>query len=80
MGREVNYDLPVDVNGRADCETYLHRIGRHCFVHKEFFRPGEVTSCARAVAKWRKERSMSSGNLPAGLRDSGLKLPKICKG
>ena len=24
----VNYDLPVDVNGRADCETYLHRIGR----------------------------------------------------
>jgi len=24
----VNYDLPVDVQGRADCETYLHRIGR----------------------------------------------------
>ncbi len=24
----VNYDLPVDLNGRADCETYLHRIGR----------------------------------------------------
>ncbi len=24
----VNYDLPVDSNGRADCETYLHRIGR----------------------------------------------------
>lgn len=24
----VNFDLPVDVNGRADCETYLHRIGR----------------------------------------------------
>ena len=24
----VNYDLPVDVNGKADCETYLHRIGR----------------------------------------------------
>jgi len=24
----VNFDLPVDVNGEADCETYLHRIGR----------------------------------------------------
>jgi len=24
----VNFDLPVDVNGVADCETYLHRIGR----------------------------------------------------
>merc|ERR1712241_779053 len=24
----VNFDLPVDVNGDADCETYLHRIGR----------------------------------------------------
>merc|ERR1711902_71292 len=24
----VNYDLPVDVNGKADCDTYLHRIGR----------------------------------------------------
>lgn len=24
----VNYDLPVDVTGNADCETYLHRIGR----------------------------------------------------
>lgn len=23
----VNFDLPKD-NGRADCETYLHRIGR----------------------------------------------------
>lgn len=24
----VNFDLPVDQSGRADCETYLHRIGR----------------------------------------------------
>jgi ATP-dependent RNA helicase DDX19/DBP5 len=24
----INYDLPVDVHGNADCETYLHRIGR----------------------------------------------------
>jgi len=24
----VNYDLPVDMNGKADCETYIHRIGR----------------------------------------------------
>ncbi|XP_013779903.1 ATP-dependent RNA helicase DDX19A-like [Limulus polyphemus] len=24
----VNFDLPVDQKGRADCETYLHRIGR----------------------------------------------------
>lgn len=24
----VNFDLPVDAKGRADCETYLHRIGR----------------------------------------------------
>lgn len=24
----INFDLPVDMNGRADCETYLHRIGR----------------------------------------------------
>lgn len=24
----VNFDLPVDVNNKADCETYLHRIGR----------------------------------------------------
>lgn len=24
----VNFDLPVDVRGQADCETYLHRIGR----------------------------------------------------
>ncbi|XP_077867322.1 ATP-dependent RNA helicase DDX19A-like [Saccoglossus kowalevskii] len=24
----VNFDVPVDVNGHADCETYLHRIGR----------------------------------------------------
>lgn len=24
----VNFDLPVDMKGRADCETYLHRIGR----------------------------------------------------
>ena len=24
----VNFDLPVDQTGLADCETYLHRIGR----------------------------------------------------
>lgn len=24
----MNFDLPVDVDGKADCETYLHRIGR----------------------------------------------------
>lgn len=24
----VNFDLPIDTRGRADCETYLHRIGR----------------------------------------------------
>lgn len=24
----VNYDLPTDVSHDADCETYLHRIGR----------------------------------------------------
>lgn len=24
----VNFDLPVDLEGKADCETYLHRIGR----------------------------------------------------
>ncbi|XP_033244823.1 DEAD-box helicase Dbp80 [Drosophila miranda] len=24
----VNFDLPVDIRGNADCETYLHRIGR----------------------------------------------------
>lgn len=24
----VNFDLPVDMNNKADCETYLHRIGR----------------------------------------------------
>ncbi|KAH8039884.1 hypothetical protein HPB51_009140 [Rhipicephalus microplus] len=24
----INFDLPVDMKGRADCETYLHRIGR----------------------------------------------------
>ncbi|XP_075155168.1 putative ATP-dependent RNA helicase Dbp80 [Haematobia irritans] len=24
----VNFDLPMDAKGRADCETYLHRIGR----------------------------------------------------
>lgn len=24
----VNFDMPVDTQGRADCETYLHRIGR----------------------------------------------------
>ena len=24
----VNWDLPVDQMGKADCETYLHRIGR----------------------------------------------------
>ncbi|CAH0557295.1 unnamed protein product [Brassicogethes aeneus] len=24
----VNFDLPIDVHGKADCDTYLHRIGR----------------------------------------------------
>lgn len=24
----VNFDLPVNKDGIADCETYLHRIGR----------------------------------------------------
>ena len=24
----VNFDLPIDIPGNADCETYLHRIGR----------------------------------------------------
>lgn len=24
----VNFDLPTDQKGKADCETYLHRIGR----------------------------------------------------
>lgn len=24
----VNFDLPMDQNRQADCETYLHRIGR----------------------------------------------------
>ncbi len=24
----VNFDLPIDQSGTADCETYLHRIGK----------------------------------------------------
>ena len=24
----VNFDLPVDLSGKADCETYLHQIDR----------------------------------------------------
>jgi ATP-dependent RNA helicase DDX19/DBP5 len=24
----VNFDLPITVDGKPDCETYLHRIGR----------------------------------------------------
>ena len=24
----INFDLPVDLTHQADCETYLHRIGR----------------------------------------------------
>jgi ATP-dependent RNA helicase DDX19/DBP5 len=24
----VNFDLPVDMRRNADCDTYLHRIGR----------------------------------------------------
>lgn len=24
----VNFDMPKDGEGKADCETYLHRIGR----------------------------------------------------
>lgn len=24
----VNFDLPIDLSKQADCETYLHRIGR----------------------------------------------------
>jgi len=24
----VNFDLPIDLSRKADCETYLHRIGR----------------------------------------------------
>jgi ATP-dependent RNA helicase DDX19/DBP5 len=24
----VNFDLPVDLRRNADCDTYLHRIGR----------------------------------------------------
>lgn len=24
----VNFDLPMDMHRKADCETYLHRIGR----------------------------------------------------
>lgn len=24
----VNFNMPTDINGEADCETYLHRIGR----------------------------------------------------
>ena len=24
----VNFDIPMDLNRDADCETYLHRIGR----------------------------------------------------
>lgn len=24
----VNFDMPMDQSGKADCETYLHRIGR----------------------------------------------------
>lgn len=24
----INFDMPIDLNGQADCETYLHRIGR----------------------------------------------------
>jgi len=28
MSLVVNFDLPVSFAGRADCETYLHRIGR----------------------------------------------------
>ena len=26
----VNFDLPVDVTGKADCETYLHRYSAVC--------------------------------------------------
>ena len=26
----VNYDIPVDVNKRPDCETYLHRCVYMC--------------------------------------------------
>ncbi|XP_030379970.1 DEAD-box helicase Dbp80-like [Scaptodrosophila lebanonensis] len=35
----VNFDLPVDVRGNADCETYLHRIGRTGRFGKYVFLP-----------------------------------------
>ena len=28
----VNYDIPIDVNKRPDCETYLHRSALVAFV------------------------------------------------
>ena len=30
----INYDLPLNVNGEPDVETYLHRIGWCAFLSK----------------------------------------------
>lgn len=36
----VNFDLPMDAKGNADCETYLHRIGRtgRFGIYKNFYK------------------------------------------
>ncbi|XP_023218155.1 DEAD-box helicase Dbp80-like [Centruroides sculpturatus] len=44
----VNFDLPVDQKGSADCETYLHRIGR----------TGRFGKCGIAINMAEGERSM----------------------
>ncbi|XP_037028078.1 DEAD-box helicase Dbp80-like [Bradysia coprophila] len=44
----VNFDMQVDVEGNADCETYLHRIGR----------TGRFGKCGIAVNLIDSEKSM----------------------
>ncbi|XP_058840032.1 DEAD-box helicase Dbp80-like [Topomyia yanbarensis] len=35
----VNFDLPMDQQGRADCETYLHRIRRTGRIERNHHQP-----------------------------------------
>jgi superfamily II DNA/RNA helicase len=46
----INFDLPVDMEGKADCYTYLHRIDRT----GRFSKRGIVKSNSRCLRNFKE--------------------------
>ncbi|XP_037731204.1 DEAD-box helicase Dbp80 isoform X6 [Drosophila subpulchrella] len=78
----VNFDLPIDVRGNADCETYLHRIGRtgrfDSSLHKQSATPTRTP--ANSPELWSPQFGCfnKKNNVTPILTPTKLPKPSVC--